>query len=138
MRAHRTFKSFFPEKSGAAAVEFAMVSSAFFAFVLGIAYVAVMLFNNASLNYAVEDAARTVAMSNGATQDQVKTKVNSYMTKAGLPSATVLYSTSTINNVLTAHIAANYTQTYRLPFVKTFHITFNADAYVPLQSVQQS
>jgi Flp pilus assembly protein TadG len=134
----KSFSSFFSERSGAAAVEFAMVSSAFFAFVIGIAYVAVMLFNNASLNYAVEDAARTVAMNNAATQDQVKAKVNSYMTTAGLHSATVLYSTSTINNVLTGHIAANYTQTYTLPFVSTFHITFSAEAYVPLQSVIQS
>jgi len=134
----KNFNSLFLEKSGAAAVEFAIVSSAFFCFVLGIAYVAIMLFNNASLNYAVEDAARTVAMNNSTTQDQIKTKVNSYMTKAGLPSATVLYSTSTINSVLTGHIAANYTQTYKLPFVNTFHITFKADAYVPLQSVIQS
>ena len=138
MREHRTFKSFFAEKSGSAAVEFAMISSAFFAFVIGIAYVAIMLFNNASLNYAVEDAARTVAANNAATQDQITAKVNSYMTTAGLSSATVLYSKSTINNVLTGHIAANYTQTYTLPFVTTFHITFNADAYVPLQSVIQS
>jgi Flp pilus assembly protein TadG len=138
MRERKTFRSFLPEKSGAAAVEFAIVSSAFFAFVIGIAYVGIMLFNNASLNYAVEDAARTVAMNNSATLDQIKTKVNSYMTTAGLPSATVLYSKSTINSVLTGHITANYTQTYKLPFVNTFHITFNADAYVPLNSVIQS
>lgn len=138
MRKRRTFNSFLCERGGAAAVEFAIVSSAFFAFVIGIAYVGIILFNNTSLNYAVEDAARTVALNNAATQSQVTTKVNSYLSSAGLPAAAVQYSTSTINNVLTGHIVANYNKTYTLPFVNTFHLTFRADAYVPLQSVIQS
>lgn len=129
---------FLSEEGGTAAVEFAIVSSAFFAFVIGIAYVGIILYNNTSLNYAVEDAARTVAINNTATLDQIRSKVNSYMTSAGLPSANVQYSTSTINNVLTGHIVANYNQSYTLPFVNTFHLTFTADAYVPLQSVIQS
>jgi hypothetical protein len=77
-------------------------------------------------------------LNNSATLSQITTKVNSYMSSAGLPAATVQYSTSTINNVLTGHIVANYNQTYTLPFVRTFHLTFSADAYVPLQSVIQS
>jgi Flp pilus assembly protein TadG len=138
MRKLETTRRLLPDNSGAAAVEFAIVSSVFFAFVIGIAYVAIMLYNNASLNYAVEDAARSVALNNATTLDQIKSKVNTYMTSQGLHSATVQYTTFAINNVPTGHIAANYIQTYTIPFVHTFNITYRADAYVPLQSVIQS
>jgi Flp pilus assembly protein TadG len=138
MRKLEPIRRLLPDSNGAAAVEFAIVSSVFFTFVIGIAYVGIMLFNNASLNYAVEDAARIVALNNTTTLDQIKSKINTYMTSEGLPSATVQYTTYVVNNVPTGHIVANYTRSYTLPFVHTFNITYKADAFVPLQSVIQS
>jgi len=138
MRGCRTLDELLRQESGATAIEFAIVSSVFFTFVIGIAYVGIILFNNMSLDYAVETAARTVALNNSATESQIANNVNAYLTSAGLPAATVEYTTSTIDNVLTGHIVADYSQAYTLPFVSTFHLQFSADAYVPLQSVIQS
>jgi len=49
MRQVAPIRIFSKDQSGATAVEFALVSSAFIALVLGICYVAIMLFNNLSL-----------------------------------------------------------------------------------------
>jgi len=46
----RTLSRFRGDTAGAAVVEFAIVANVFIAFVMGIVYVAIMLFNNASLN----------------------------------------------------------------------------------------
>jgi len=138
MRRPQRIRRLLSDSNGATAVEFAIVSSVFFTFVIGIAYVGIMLFNNASLNYAVEDAARVVALNNTTTLDQITTKINSYMASAGLPAASVQYSTAMMSNVPTGHIIAHYTRSYTLPFVHTFNVTYRADIYVPLQSVIQS
>ncbi|MDE2135019.1 MAG: pilus assembly protein [Alphaproteobacteria bacterium] len=116
---------------GAAAVEFALVSIAFVTFVIGISYAAIMVFNTMSLDWAVERAARIAAINKTVTQSDMSSAINDYLSSLGLSSATVTYSVGTSSGVQTAHIVASYDQTYTLPFVSTFNITFSSSAYVP-------
>ena len=130
MRARR----FIPDQDGAAAVEFALVSTAFLAMVIGLCYIGIMLFNNMSLQWAVEKAARVAEINSAATQSDIASAVNSYLSSVGLPNATVTYSSTVSGGVTTATIQASYNQSYTLPMVSTFHINFSSNLSVPIAS----
>jgi Flp pilus assembly protein TadG len=122
------------DESGAAAVEFALVSTAFLAMTIGLCYIGIMLFNNMSLQWAVEKAARVAEINSAATQSDIASAVNSTLAAEGLPNATVAYSSSVSGGVTVATIQASYSQTYTLPMVSTFHINFSSNLSVPVAS----
>jgi Flp pilus assembly protein TadG len=120
------------ENGGAAAVEFAFISGAFIAFIMGICYISIMYFNRQSLDWAVQLAARQAEINSSVTQTQLRTTINDYLASVGLPAATVTYSVATPNGgVKTASIGATFRQTYDVPFVSTFHMTFSSNEAVP-------
>ena len=102
--------------------------------IIGVAYVGIMLFNNLSLDWAVQRAVRQVTLNHAITTAQVRTTINDYLNSVGLANANVEYGVVTSNAVQTGSIAANYTQTYTLPFVSTFTITYASTASVPIGS----
>jgi len=122
------------DQAGAAAVEFALVSTAFLAMTIGLCYIGIMLFNNMSLQWAVEKAARVAEINPAATQSDIASAVNSYLALEGLPNATVAYSSSVSANATTATITASYRQTYTLPMISTFNLNFSSNLTVPLAS----
>jgi Flp pilus assembly protein TadG len=117
----------------AAAVEFAIVSSAFISFVIGIAYLGLMLYTDLALHWALENGARLAEINTSTTQTAVAGAINGYLNGIGVPSATVTY-TVTVGTPTVAYINATLTQSYTIPMVKTFTITFSADTYVPQSS----
>jgi len=126
--------SFGRDQSGATAVEFALVSSAFIALVLGICYVALMLFNNLSLDWALASASRVAEINKSVTQTAVAQAVNDRLASMALPNATVTYNSSVSGGLRTAVITASYDQTYTLPLVSTFNIHFSSSITVPQPS----
>lgn len=128
----RAYSTFRRDARGAAAVEFAIIANVFIAFVMGIIYVSIMLFNYASLGWAVNDAARLAAINPLVTQTDIAAAINARLSSFGISQATVTYTTSVLNSIQTGHIAASFQQAYTIPFVSTFHITFSSDAYVPM------
>jgi hypothetical protein len=56
------------------------------------------------------------------------------LSKFGLSSATVTYTKETVNSIQTGHIQASYVQTYSIPFLRTFDMTYSSQAYVPVGS----
>jgi Flp pilus assembly protein TadG len=125
---------FLSDENGATAVEFALVSTAFLTLVIGICYVAIMVFNNISLEWALTKASRLAEINNTVTQTDISQAVNSYLSSTGLPNATVVYTSSTSGGVRTAYIAASYRRTFVLPMVSTFNITFSSNITVPQPS----
>jgi len=123
--------SFVRNESGATAVEFALVSSAFIALVLGICYVAIMLFNNLSLGWALANASRLAEINKSVTQTAIAAAVNGHLQSMNLPNATVVYTSSVSGGLRTAQITAGYYQTYTLPLVSTFNIHFTSSITVP-------
>ena len=99
-------RDFARNQSGATAVEFALVSSAFIALVLGICYVAIMLFNNLSLNWAVAKASRLAEINKSVTQTAIAQAVNAELSSMNLPTATVQYTSSVSGGLRTALITA--------------------------------
>ena len=131
----RRLTSYLRDEEGAAALEFALVSTAFLSLVIGICYVSIMLFNNMSLEWAVTKAARVAEINKAATQNDVSTAINAYLASMNLPTATVTFSSSVdANGVRTANIGASYSQTYDVPMVHTFNINFNSAITVPQPS----
>lgn len=126
--------SFVRDRSGATAVEFALVSSAFIALSIGICYVAIMLFNNLSLEWALANASRLAEINKSVTQTAIAQAVNDRLTSMNLPTATVQYTSSVSGGLRTAVITAGYSQTYTLPLVSTFQINFSANITVPQPS----
>ena len=126
--------SFARNESGATAVEFALVSSAFIALVLGICYVAIMLFNNLSLGWALANASRLAEINKSVTQTAITQAVNDRLSSMALPNATVSYNSSVSGGLRTAVITASYDQTYTLPLVSTFNIHFSSSITVPQPS----
>ncbi len=127
-------RHFIRDQDGAVAVEFALVSSVFLAVLLGICYLGIMLFNNMSLEWAVEKAARVAEVNSAATQSDIAGAVNSYLASEGLPNATVRYSSTVSGGVTIATISASYSQTYALPMISTFHLNFTSNLSVPVAS----
>ncbi|MGH6682459.1 MAG: TadE/TadG family type IV pilus assembly protein [Pseudolabrys sp.] len=128
------FARFLSDAGGAAALEFAIVSNAFVAGIVGIAYVAIMLFNNVSLDWAVQYAGRQVMLNHAMTQSQIRSAVNTYLSSVGLSNASVVYTVATSNGVQTANIVASSVGSYVVPFVKTFNIRYSSNVSVPLGS----
>jgi Flp pilus assembly protein TadG len=122
--------AFARHQGGAAAVEFAMVSSAFFALILGIAYLGIMLFTNLAVHWALEKGARVAVIDTATTQNAVASAVNGYLNSMGVASAAVTYTVA--NGAFpVAHISATLTQSYTVPMISNFTITYSANTYVP-------
>jgi Flp pilus assembly protein TadG len=126
----RRARAFAIDDCGAAAVEFAMVSSAFITMIFGITYLSIMLHHRATLQWAVESAIRTAAITTTVTQSTMQTKVNAYLTSAGMPNATTTY-TVVAGAIPVATLTSTFSQTYKIPFVSTFNINYTATAKTP-------
>lgn len=123
---------FAADQDGAAAVEFALVSVAFLTLVFGILYVAIMEYNNMSLEWALTKASRMAEINNAVTQSDLSQAVNDYLSSAGLPNATVTYTSKTSSTGLrSAYIAASYQRTFMVPMISSFDITFSSNITVP-------
>lgn len=121
------------DKSGATAVEFAIIGNAFLMFIMVIFYASMMLYAYAGVYWAVEDASRLAAINTSTTQSDITTAVNSALSSVGLPPATsVSYSVSTAaSSFPVATISAQLTQTYDVPLVSNVTITYSAATSVP-------
>ena len=127
-------KGFARDDGGAAAVEFAIVCTAFLTFLFAIAYLGLILFTNATLQWAVEKSSRLAAVDSTVTQSEISDAVNSYLASANAPAATVSYDVTTSGSVKTANISASFSKSYTVPLINTFHITYTANTSIPLGS----
>jgi Flp pilus assembly protein TadG len=119
------------DRSGTAAIEFSIVSGAFLSLIFGISYLGIFLFDQSTLPWAVERASRLAAINKAVTQNQITAAVNGYLTSAGVPGADVQYSVSNAAGFPVANISASFRQTYTVPLVATFNMTYSASTSVP-------
>src|ERR1051325_9153018 len=86
------------DEAGSATVEFALVSIPLIMLILGIGSIALMLYTNAALHWAVENSARTAAMQSNVTQSQIQTQINNYLSSLGIPNAAVDRKSTRLNS----------------------------------------
>jgi len=121
---------FAADECGAAAVEFAMVASAFISMIFGITYISIMLHHRATLQWAVESAIRKAAITTTVTQTAMQNEVNAYMLKAGMGNVTTTYTVAA-GAIPVATLTSTFSQSYTIPFVATFNINYSATAQTP-------
>ncbi len=119
------------EKVGVTVTELALTSAALVTLVIGACYVAVLAFNNMSLEWALSKASRLAKIDTAVTQSDISRVVNGYLASAGLPDAIVVYSSSISGGTRTAFIAASYQRSFILPMMPRFNMTFSSNITVP-------
>ena len=117
---------------GAAAIEFAIVGNVFLLLLIGTAYVSVMLWHAANLDWAVEAGSRVATINSSATQTDVSTAVNNYLSSVGMGAATIAYTVTTTGGVKVGQISASKTERFNVPLLNNYRITFHSYANVPL------
>jgi Flp pilus assembly protein TadG len=133
MKGHRMVSGIARTECGAAVVEFAIISTVFVSFILAIAYLGMMLYADLGVHWALEKGARLAAINTSTTQTAVADAINKYLQGMGVPAATVTYTVST-DTITRAYITATLTETFTVPFIQTFTVTYSADTYVPQSS----
>jgi Flp pilus assembly protein TadG len=117
--------------SGAAAVEFAIISVVFILMIFGIIYLGIMLHTNATLQWAVENSVRSAVIAESTTQAQMTTKVNGLLTSVNMPNAdNVNYSVAGTSPPI-ATLTADLTRTYTIPLLGSYTINYTATAKMP-------
>jgi Flp pilus assembly protein TadG len=130
-RINRLLKRFAREESGAYAVEFAIISTAFFTLIFGAAYLGIMMWYRSTLQWAVEKGIRMAVIDKTTTQTQITTAINGYLNSVNLPNATVTYNTAAFSGVQISTVTASFTRSVTMPFVSTFNLTYTASAKIP-------
>ena len=130
-RARLRSARFARDASGAAAVEFAIISVVFIMMIFVIIYLGIILHTNATLQWAVENSVRSAVISESVTQAQMTTKVNGFLTSVHMPSAdSVNYSTAgTAPKIAT--LTASLSRTYTVPILGSYTISYTATATMP-------
>lgn len=116
------------DESGATAVEFAVVSVVFITFIFGIAFTALMLHTNATLQWVVETTVREAALNPNTSQAQMRAAVNDLLTSMKMPSASSVDYNVTAGAIPVANLTASFNRTFTIPFVGTFNNTYTATA----------
>ena len=133
-RTSKVAREMLRDQDGATAVEFAIVGNVFFMFLASIFYLGLMYWHSASLNFALEQGSRLATTNTSATQSQIQSAVNTYLTQVGLPNASVTYSIVTSGGVTVANITASMTESYVIPFFKNWNVTYTSSTQVPQSS----
>lgn len=119
------------EQSGATATEFAIIMPVFVMMVFGLFEVSVMMFRSASVQWALERAARQVVINPDVTEGEIKSLMISYLQAAGAPSVIVTAATETIAAVEVVRVNAHYEHEVKGPFIEGFTVGFDFSTIVP-------
>lgn len=119
------------DASGAAALEFAIVSVVFIMMIFSIIYLGIILHTNATLQWAVENSVRSAVIAEGTTQAQMTTKVNGLLSSMNMPNAdNVSYAVAATTPKI-ATLTATLTRSYTVPILGTYTMNYTATAQMP-------
>ena len=131
MKTPRHIARFVRNASGAAAVEFAIISTVFITMIFCIIYLGIILHTNATLQWAVENSVRSAVIAESTTQAQMTTKVNGLLSQMNMPNAdSVSYAVSGTAPPI-ATLTANLTRTYTVPLLGSYTMNYTATAKMP-------
>lgn len=108
------------DRSGGAALEFAMVAPVFIALLLGGVEFGRMYYVRQSLEYATEQAARYYSLNPSTPTSDVTSKLNSYLTGGISSSVTVSYTDTTNCNANAYVTCTAITTTYPFSFSDSY------------------
>ncbi|MDP3739485.1 MAG: pilus assembly protein [Hyphomonadaceae bacterium] len=119
-------------KHGAAAVEFALVIPALLLLVVGAMELSIALYRGASVQWAVERAARAVSLNGTLTEADIQALVDADLARVGAAvEVDVGYSTEAGPELTLARITATYVHTVDIAFLPSLDIPFMVDVTAP-------
>ena len=127
----RNFFRFSRDRSGASAVEFALVLPAFVTLIFGIIEFSRLIFVGSSVQWATDRAARLAVIDPEISVAEIETELKSYLDMAGSPPVDVSLTTSTVGGVEVIHVNAHYDHAVEGPFIPSFTIGFDFETNIP-------
>lgn len=119
---------------GAAAVEFALVSSVFFTLVIGIFNLGWVLYCGADVRHAVERGSRIYLSNPNATSTQLRSRIATYLEVTSITSVGTVVTRETIagGQASVARVTWTYSTGLSIPFVPASTFNFGGQVMVPL------
>jgi Flp pilus assembly protein TadG len=118
------------DRSGASAVEFALVAPLFLILLFAIWEFGWALHNAASVNYALEEASRDLMLDPSMTAAQLQKKVQDKVTRIGSGTVSVTLVRSTAGDVNFAEATSTYVHELMVPFVPKDVLTLRSTVTV--------
>jgi Flp pilus assembly protein TadG len=121
-------------RSGAAAVEFALICSLFFSIVLGIFNLGWALYCGADVRHAIERASRIYLATPNATDSQFRSRAASYLEVTNVSAVGTTITRESVAGGRASVVRITWTYTYGLsiPFVQASTFNFGGQVVVPL------
>jgi Flp pilus assembly protein TadG len=120
------------DRSGAAAVEFALVVPALTVFIFGIWYIGWLLDTGGDVRHAVEQASRIYISNPSATSTDLSNAVASHLTSVNINQVTLSAASHTVGSATVERITWSYTTTANIPFLTTITAPFSGTVDVPM------
>ena len=124
-------KRFRRDESGSPAVEFALAAPVFITMLFGIMHLAWAFHCGASVQYALERAARMKMIDDAVTVADLRTTMASFLDNVASDAFTLALEDTTISGVEVARITATYPHEVDIPLIPTFTLTFTPVSVVP-------
>jgi Flp pilus assembly protein TadG len=121
-------------RSGAAAVEFALICSLFFSIVLGIFNLGWSLYCGADVRHGIERASRIYLTTPNATDSQFRSRAASYLevTNISAVGTTVTRESVAGGRASVVRVAWTYSCGLSIPFIQASTFNFGGQVVVPL------
>jgi len=119
---------------GATATEFALIMPVFTMMVFALIEVSLMMFRGASVQWALDRAARQIITNPDVTQAQIKSAMQTYLEASGVPEVTVTLFEEELASVPVMRVQAHYNHLVRAPFLDGFSIGFDFSTVLPKPS----
>jgi Flp pilus assembly protein TadG len=124
------------DESGAAAVEFAMVATAFLVILFGIIELGFGIFCGTDAQHAIERATRVYIVNPDATDQQFKDSVAKSLMSIPIDSISINITKVAVSGAPMAQIVWSYSYAYSIPFLPTETMKFGSQVLAPLRPSQ--
>lgn len=128
----RFLAGFRRDRSGASALEFAILLPVFLTMLFGTIQMGLLFFQAGTVQYALEETARDVMVRQDMTPAQVNSAIRDRLQALTSVEVQVTYLIENIGDASVAHVNASFTQEVFIPFVPVFHVPLAAKTSVPL------
>jgi len=119
------------DQRGATAAEFAILLPVFCMMVFGTIEVSRMMYMGASVQWAVDRAARMVVVDPDVSDADLEDAVNGYLTAAGSPDVAIVSAEEDFGGVPVIRLSAHYDHVLYGPFISGFTVGFDFETLVP-------
>ena len=119
------------DQRGATAAEFAILMPVFCMMIFGTIEVSRMMYMGASVQWAVDKAARMVVINPDVSGADLEDAINGYLVTAGSPNVAIATVEQDFGGVPVIRVSAHYDHALYGPFISGFTVGFDFETLVP-------